>query len=55
VKKIFTLVLGVVTSIGGFVEAGSTSTAALDRQKHPRLSCRLDEVRRVTQPWAPIG
>jgi Mn2+/Fe2+ NRAMP family transporter len=28
VKKIFTLVLGVVTSIGGFVEAGSISTAA---------------------------
>lgn len=27
-KKIFTLVLGVVTSIGGFVEAGSISTAA---------------------------
>jgi Mn2+/Fe2+ NRAMP family transporter len=27
VKKIFTLVLGVVTSIGGFVEAGSISTA----------------------------
>jgi Mn2+/Fe2+ NRAMP family transporter len=28
VKKIFNLVLGVVTSIGGFVEAGSISTAA---------------------------
>jgi Mn2+/Fe2+ NRAMP family transporter len=28
VKKLFTLVLGVVTSIGGFVEAGSISTAA---------------------------
>ena len=27
-KKIFTLVLGIVTSIGGFVEAGSISTAA---------------------------
>jgi hypothetical protein len=30
VKKIFTLVLGVVTSIGGFVEAGSISTAGLN-------------------------
>src|SRR4026209_1713704 len=28
VKKIFNLLLGVVTSIGGFVEAGSISTAA---------------------------
>jgi len=27
-KKIFTLLLGIVTSIGGFVEAGSISTAA---------------------------
>ena len=27
-KKIFNLVLGVVTSIGGFVEVGSISTAA---------------------------
>jgi len=43
VKKIFTLVLGVVTSIGGFVEAGS-----IPRQLKLRLSCPLDEVRRVT-------
>lgn len=28
VKKVFNLVLGIVTSIGGFVEAGSISTAA---------------------------
>src|SRR5690349_9494395 len=27
-KKIFALLLGIVTSIGGFVEAGSISTAA---------------------------
>jgi hypothetical protein len=43
VKKIFTLVLGVVTSIGGFVEAGPISTAPQASSLVP-----LDEVRRVT-------